>query len=503
MSEYVFRSNTSIGNLDAETDNFLQNCFIETEAYKTFETFDENVKRILVGRTGTGKTALLKYIKMHADLLEQQEIEAETTIFNYIKNNKFINGLLEQGVDLKIFFKALWNHVILVKILTLLKEKQSFFDNLTKKHKEMAEYVETYGEAFFSDNALNIITERFQTDMEGKVGCGNSFNIVGKKVEDKGSEIQVQTNEYVNKTLLSKQKKIIDYLSSEFKWDKQKKLFITVDDLDKSWISDIKIKYKFIDSLLDSIRDFLKLSNLKTIISIRTDILEGVYKYSYRQEEKDFSLILPIEWSKNEIKTLLNKRISHLLKDKYRALHTPVLEDVFNFKIKKQNAVDYILNRTMLRPRDAIDFVNKCFQAADGQALINEDNVLKAEEFFFVSRKNALRDEWKALYPAIDKYIDVVLKFIHKQTFKISHIDKEKAKDEVISSNASSDRIVDKALGNDENFMEELLSVLFEIGVIGIKLSSDNILYSTFNKRHLDVSDFSKEFFVHPLFWRK
>ena len=396
----------------------------------------------------------------------------------------------------------MWNHVILVKILTLLKEKQSFFDNLTKKHKEMSEYVEIYSESFFSDNALNIITERFQTDMEGKVGYGNCFNAVGKKVEDKGSEIQVQTNEYVNKTLLSKQKKIIDYLSSEFKWDKQKKLFITVDDLDKSWISDIKIKYKFIDSLLDSIRDFLKLSNLKIIISIRTDILEGVYKYSFRQEEKDLSLIYPLEWDRDGINNLLDKRISYLLKDKYRKMIEPKMSDIFSFNIDGKNAVDYILDKTMLRPRDAIDFVNKCFQASNGKTSVSESDVKKAEEYYFDSRKRALEDEWKAVYPEIETYINILLKEVKNQKFTMRKISEKNVKEELISTNNLEDPLVEQATDN-KDVVEKLIQVWFEIGIIGLALKKGGEIYSTFAKRHLNVSDMEKEFYVHPLFWRK
>ena len=107
MSEYIFRNNTNIGNLEAETDLFLNKCFIETEAYKTLSSFKDdngnNLKRIIVGRTGSGKTALLEYIRKDSVISDQAELEAETTIFDYIKNNKFINNLMQNNVDLKFF----------------------------------------------------------------------------------------------------------------------------------------------------------------------------------------------------------------------------------------------------------------------------------------------------------------------------------------------------------------------------------------------------------------
>lgn len=504
MTEYVYRNTTSIGNLDAETDSFLTECFIENEAYKILESFTDlanKTKRILVGRTGSGKTAILRILKQQAALCDQTEVAAETTVFEYIKNNKFIAELLNNSVDLKIFFKVLWNHVILVKILTLLKENQSFWDKLTSKNKDMVDYVNKYRDIFFTDDALSKITEKFQDELEGVVSS-RFVKLRGLHNEEIINEVQRTTNSYVNKELLSQQRKIIDYLHSSFRWDKQKKIFITIDDLDKSWLTDLTIKFSFIDSLLESIKDFLKLDNLKIIISIRTDILEGVYKNNFRQEEKDLSLMLPIEWTRDEIKALLNKRISHLLKDKYRTARLPTFDDIFDFSLKGQKAVDYLLDRTMLRPRDAIDFVNRCFHAADGHTYITADNVINAEEYFFTSRKNALVDEWKALYPAIEKYINVILKFVYYQSFRSTDVDNDKAQEEIISCEEISDEIVQKSL-NNKNIVEDLLQVLFEIGVIGIKLSNNNIIYSNFNKRHLDISDFNKEFYVHPLFWRK
>ncbi len=507
MSEYIFRNNTNIGNLEAETDLFLNKCFIETEAYKTLSSFKDdngnNLKRIIVGRTGSGKTALLEYIRKDSVISDQAELEAETTIFDYIKNNKFINNLMQNNVDLKIFFKALWNHVILVKVLTLLKENKTFLTQLKNKYKELETYIDKYEPTFFTDDALNIITETFQNDMEAKLNF-KVLGLVGSSSNDRKKEIQGQTNAYVNQELLSKQRKIINYLKSDFRWDRQKKLFISIDDLDKSWIADFKIKYGFINSLMDSIREFLSLQNLKIIISIRTDILEGVYENNFRQEEKDLSLLMPLEWSKDEIRDLLDKRITYLLKDKYQKLVSPKLKDIFNFSINGEKADDFILNRTMLRPRDAIDFVNKCFCAANGKTTISSEDITTAEEYFFDSRKKALKDEWKALYPEIDTHIDILLKFIKKQTFNIEMLIKIKndIKEKLIATNNMEDVVVEKAIG-DKELVETLLAIWFKIGIIGIKKDKNVILYSSFSKRYLNVTDYEKDFYIHPLFWRR
>lgn len=88
MSSYKFINNDEIGKLEAETDSSLDSCFYESNIFKGIINFDSPEKnpdftrRIIVGRTGSGKTALLKkivdkgYVKIH------DTIEAETQYLN-------------------------------------------------------------------------------------------------------------------------------------------------------------------------------------------------------------------------------------------------------------------------------------------------------------------------------------------------------------------------------------------------------------------------------------
>ena len=510
MDEFVFKNNMNIGNLEAETDNFLQDCFVETELYRILSDFNSDsnnfLKRIIVGRTGSGKTALLEHVKRNAVIETKAELAAETTVFEYIKNNKFIHDLVEKKVDLTIFFKSLWNHVILVKILTVLDTKKTFFDNIRKKYKNLENYLEKYEKNFFADDILMTITNNFQEGVSAEINCSGLGGVSAKTDTEHTDVLQSRTNVFINKDLLSKQKEIINYLKSDFRWDKQKTIFITIDDLDKSWITNTQVKYGFIDALLESIKEFLKLQKLKIIISIRTDILEGVYStHKARQEEKDRSLIQPIEWTKEEIRCLLDKRITHLLRNKYKKMQFPLLKDVFNFKIKSEPADEYILNRTMLRPRDGIDFVNFCFRSANGKTEMDKNIVLEAEECYFESRKTALQNEWVSLYPEVNKYIDILLQYVIKREFSLKDLRniKDDIYDELIKTNNMEDPLVKVALSdNKEEMIKFLLNIWFKMGVISIK-KEEIIIVSSFIKSSLSVIDYENKFIIHPLFWRR
>ena len=310
MSSYKFRKNAEIGKLEAETDSFLESCFYESDVFKGILDFDSSennpdfTRRIIVGRTGSGKTALLKQIINSENVKVHDTIEAENTVFEHIKNNIFISDLIDKEIDLRVFYKSLWLHVLLVKVINLLHRSSydSFFESIkrlissSKKryNPEVAnEYVEAYKDNFFNDNVITEITNKMQESLSGGAN-GGIFKFEGKQLEENLQKIQSVTSSYVSKELLRKQKELIKVIQEEFSNEKQIRIIISIDDLDKSWLSSSAIRYDFINALLEAFKELLDIKSVKILISIRTDIIMGIYKNSLRQDEKDQSLIYAI-----------------------------------------------------------------------------------------------------------------------------------------------------------------------------------------------------------------
>lgn len=518
MNSYKFRNNDEIGKLEAETDSYLESCFYESNVFKGIINFDSSEKnpdftrRIIVGRTGSGKSALLKKILDKGNIKLHDTIEAENTIFEHINNNVFISDLISKNIDLRGFYKSLWLHVLLMKVIPAVYRSsyQSFFDEVKeliggkkKPYKpEIAnEYIEQFKENFFNDKALIEISNKLEQDLSFKLG--NSTIGFGAKVSNSDmSKIQSETSSYVSRELLFKQKELIKILKEEFSNSGQVRIVISIDDLDKSWLSTSSIRYDFINALLEAFRELLDIKSVKILISIRTDILMGIYKNSLRQDEKDQSLIYSISWNKTEIREIIDARINYLVKNKYQSSKTILMKDIFNFKIDGVDADDYILDRTMLRPRDAINFVNICLSECDGMVNMNADIVLIAEEKFYSSRKRALVTEWKSIYPFIEEYLDA-LSLLSVSEFTITETI-QKVKDEITQY------LLDRLLNDQEddqhtkilmNF-DELLKVWFVVGVIGIKKTASLKIYSSFDKPNLDITDMKRTFVIHPLFNR-
>lgn len=519
MANYKFRKNAIIGNLDAETDSFLDDCFYESDVFKGIVNFDPSndnpdfPRRVIVGRTGSGKTALLKQIVSHGNVKVHDTIEAENTVFEHINNNRFVSDLIKNGIDLRAFYKSLWLHVLLVKVINQLYRSsyQSFFDYIgdladtsRKPYKpEIArEYLESYKDNFFNDNVVTEITEKMQHELSGKAKF--EFVEFGGKISDESMQkVQRETSSYVSRELIRKQKELIKVIKEEFSDERQQnRVIISIDDLDKSWLSSSGIRHDFINALLEAFKELLDIKSVKVLISIRTDILMGIYQNNLRQDEKDQSLIYAISWNKREIREILDLRINQLVKDQYQGRQQVTFSDVFNFEVDGVKADEFIIDRTMLRPRDAIDFVNSCLAECNGQIELDEDIVLEAEEKYYSKRKSALVKEWKSIFPYIKDYLDA-LALISDEEFSIADL-KSDTKDKVLNYllDRPNDHPEDERHSNRMVSFEELSKVWFTVGVIGFRKSKSLTIYSSYEKQELDITDLNKTFRIHPLFFR-
>ncbi|WP_323872997.1 P-loop NTPase fold protein [Xenorhabdus doucetiae] len=122
-------------------------------------------------------------------------------------------------------------------------------------------------------------------------------------------------------------------LNEEFSEIGQIRIIISIDDLDRSWLSSSDIRYDFINALLEAFRELLDIKSVKILISIRTDILMGIYNKTLRQDEKDQSLIYAVSWNKTEIREIIDRRLNHLIKNKYQSSKNVSMKDIFDFSI--------------------------------------------------------------------------------------------------------------------------------------------------------------------------
>lgn len=502
--EFVFKKHMKIGEADAESDEkFLQECFIDVGDCEVLED-TTSTPRILLGRTGVGKSALISQIENSCDNVVR--IEPEDLALRHISNSTVLKFFEDLGVNLDIFYSLLWQHTFCVELIKKRygANEECATDVFTRladlvkgkpAKREAIEYIKEWGEKFWLDTETRIkeftekLEDKLNSEMKANIPSLSSGVSASSSVsEEVKSEVVTYGKRVVNQVQISKLSRVVSLLSEDVFSDPQRKYYIVIDRLDENWV-DGNLRYKLIKALIETIRKFRSISAVKIIITLRQDLLNRVLdntQDSGFQPEKYESYYLRVEWNKSQIVDLLDSRVSALLSYKYTNNEVK-FSDVFPSRIDKVDSVDYIIDRTLLRPRDAIMFVNECFVQAQGKAEITGSIIKKAEQEYSRSRLESLQFEWQVEHPNLDKYLDLLQGRDAK--FKVSMLSDQDLEELVLvlceSTDKSSDLVTKLAHGYIESSYPEsgvilsklrvqLLFTLYKIGVVGIKVDGNN-----------------------------
>jgi hypothetical protein len=112
---FRFKKTDTIGAVAAEDDvEFLKDCFVETGNLEVLLNF-KDPRKIIVGRTGSGKTALIAQTIDSKD--RTLNIRPENLALAHVSNSTVLRFFSDLGVHLDLFFKLLWRHVFAVEVL--------------------------------------------------------------------------------------------------------------------------------------------------------------------------------------------------------------------------------------------------------------------------------------------------------------------------------------------------------------------------------------------------
>lgn len=530
---YKFRKNIDIGSLDAESDHLLLKAFVEKHEFEVLVDSD-TVKSIIIGRTGAGKSALIKYIENNEEHVVR--IDPESLSLRHLSNSDIINYFKEIGVKLDLFYKLLWKHVFIVELIKIyfsndLSKSNNFLEWLKEKitgnnkRKKAVEYLENWEKKFWEDTEYRIkeletsLESRFKSELGGGIKLTELIELSQKSENESKAEQNVKyevlnkAQKVVNESQIEEIKEIFTILKDDLFTKTQKRCFLIIDDLDKEWVSNT-IVYDLIKALIDSIREFNEIPNVKVIIALRSNIQKIIFQENLSrgvQREKYANLYIKLEWSKAELTLLINNRLKELMKGSYTN-DIPTIKEVLPDSSKKLgDPFDYILDRTFMRPRDVIDFFNKCIRYADDKTKFTWDIIKQAESDYSVERLQAVGDEWLENYG----YLECFYGFLEQQkgVFDLSEV-KTHAGDyflERISSNdimrlSQNMRVIFQNFGSDfdtDAILKRVCLVLYEVGIIGVKISPETKLeyYYEYNNL-LTIRDFNEKskFYVHPMF---
>lgn len=507
MDDFVFKRSMNLGTGTAENDgDFLGACFVETPEYKTLVDYSDH-RMILLGRTGAGKTALLKTISHKVDVFV--EIRPDTFSLQYIANMPFVEKLKKFGISLEVFYKFLWVHEIVAQVIrnffprdkTGLIERFSGLIGFESRVSQMQKYLKENGDVFFDSNSAEKVTKELEASVKSRF-----LNFAeGEISANEKKEIQIAASEYVRTNQIAQLQNVIFLLKEYLSTNAQRKIFVTIDDLDMNWIAD-DTKYYLLSALLDSIRMFANIPGLKVVIAMRADLLEKTCIVANRQNEKDMSFTLKLNWDENLLWDVLQKRIQYLFSHKYAKNYHVMANEIFEQKVNGKAVEEYLIERTMMRPRDLITFVNLCIEHSDSQSIIKEKAIFEAERDFLHDRRKALIAEWNQIYPNIEVCLDLLYCFQNEFFFEDVMVEYQKIESSVLSAPVENDDLVRRFLDSGSELarrqnVKQFLKILYTVGVVG-KCEGDRVYFSNPSRPTLDERDFldAAWFEVHPLF---
>lgn len=495
---YKFRFNKHqlLGPPDAETDHSLSKVFVDTGAVEVLSDIN-NPKCIIVGRTGSGKSALIK------TLIEQQDkvkrLAPESMSLKFLSNSTILDYFRSLNINLTFFYKVLWKHVFIVEILKLYlgdnnQKRQTLIQNLWSKistggksdgaKKAALEYFDKWSDEFWLKTEHRIKT--LENDLERKFAAetGIDVKVVRNKAsaeqtasEKSISEVKYKAEEIISDIQADDLINLINILTTDVFNSNQKKFFVVIDDLDKEWVSP-QIVYDLIGSMIEVVKEFQeKFKGVKIIIALRENLHQIIFsgkEHRGGQREKFSSLYLNLTWDAYALKEIVNSRIQLLTNNQMNVL------SIFDKTGKNKVAgMEYIVARTYYRPRDIISFFNKTIECSNNKTHFTNNLIKQAEPSYSIERLQALEDEWAENFGDISKVYGFLFG-IHDgiNTYNI----KEEAFSSILLEPTVTDclrgellDICDKWKKSDlkptdfRAFLSELLFILYRIGVIGVK----------------------------------
>jgi ABC-type lipoprotein export system ATPase subunit len=250
----ILKQGMKIGGISAETDeDFLLLCFQDYPAVEQCMNVHAS-GMIIDGRTGAGKTAILRYIQSKAE--HSVEVDPTEMSMSYVSNSDALNFLHAIGADLDLLFQVLWKHVLCIEFIRLRfsvdneeKSKTVFaklFDRFTldaRKRKSLDYLREFEGKFWITmDQNIKEITEKVENKLQAELGGEISkFKARGQYEKQlstgKKSELVARARKIINAEQLAELNGVIDILSVKEAGEDMNKFYILIDKLDDRWVS--------------------------------------------------------------------------------------------------------------------------------------------------------------------------------------------------------------------------------------------------------------------------
>jgi len=380
----------------------------DTEKYFYYfddiKALEEGYKNYVIGRKGTGKTAIAEYLHQKDDYNRFSSLLSFKNFpfnFLYEHNDKDYNRPNQ--------YITIWTYVIYHYICSMMAKNEHITSNCSEEFKS---HFNNDIHSALSRSLKKITSSSYNLSFLG-AGAGVENNSDSEKFDlVRGTEI------------------LRDFVLNNID---DSSYYVIFDELDEDYrdVLDPDRKDGYFELLISLFKacqiiraDFSKESaKVRPIVFLRADIFDLCRDVD---KNKWLDRSVRLDWDVARLRNLTNFRLSRAINPDASAPISDAWDSIFSVRTtnhghldrKKSDTFRYLTSRTFLRPRDLISFIRECARIADskGKSRIGNDEIKEASKAHSAYLRREVIDE---IFPVMDDVSEVlgVLSKIRKQIF--------------------------------------------------------------------------------------
>jgi hypothetical protein len=413
---------------------------------------------MVIGRKGTGKTAIYEYLRQASPT----DLGGHRTIALSFKDYPWpIQRLYRESMESEISsYQRSWRYIIIVKALAGLIDALEAKGKLPGDVKEAKKVLEKlFGNP--NPDLLEII--------KSKIFRLKSFNLPGAELDEAsltlgGVEFEdVAQHEDLQRQLRANAFALLDFFEKIYrKHADQVKQVVIIDQLDENWLhGEIDEYSKILVNLILCAQNINHskelLGRLKVVVFMRADIYETLRFNDKNKVYQDGAV--EIKWDVDSLDTMITERIQQYAPASANLNFFEKSASIFEKKTVRHGAtpLKHMLRRSFYRPRDLIVYLNKIRELHKpvSSGLYTSKDLYAAEKNVSSSMYDELIDEWAAQDPDFESYLLAIQNIGYEIFSRIQFVEKYSA----IKPGASDGEI------------NNILRFLFANSIIGQKVS--------------------------------
>lgn len=457
----------------------LADYFVESEAYKRLVA---GSKSVVLGNRGTGKSAIFKIIAERARRAGQSVLELNPEHYSYEMLSAVLRSENEGSWAKHGAFTSAWKFLTLVKVMQELKSAGPslktgaagrIYAYLRDQHKGQ------------QDNPIAILISYLKRIEGFKVGS---------------IEASVKTAELTKLYQLQE----IEPLIPDIKELLQKKpVFVFIDELDKGWDNSEDAK-AFVSGLFQAAISLNEISsNLRVYVSLRQELYDSIPAL-YEDTQKYRDLIEVIQWDESSLRAVAANRIRHSYPELSGCTDEGAWNSLFaeTLAYRKAKSFNYLIDRTLYRPRELIQFCSDAVtEARPGNAIpIDYETISRVELDYSSAREKDISSEYRFQYPGLESIFEI----FRGRVYLFERTELELICLQICTGELRTDAAAKWALEQDHDYLIEILwRVGFlrarAIGGLKARRRSGSSYVGPHQVSNLNLRTIS-HFQVHPMF---